>query len=315
MGTLPASASGGGWALQPTASPTQGILFAVSCVSATVCTAVGDRGNPSGALAERWNGGRWTFQPTRPLRLGGEFYGVSCSSATACTAVGFYGVGAPQAYPEPLAERWNGKRWAIQPTPPLPHGDIGHLEAVSCASATACTAVGGYGTIGSDLGALTEDWNGKRWAIRPAPAHSGAFLNAVSCTSANACTAVGSHAGYSGLAERWNGKRWAIEHLVPTAASGMGSVSCASATACIAIGGDGNQVIVAESWNAMRWTLQPMPKPTGAYGDGLGSVSCVSATACTAVGGEFTAAGNFGSLGIDVVKCHPIPSACCSCGR
>lgn len=73
-------------------------------------------------LAERWNGGRWTIQPTpRPTSTRGielieliELTGVSCPSSTpngwpwpssaACTAVGSYARYSSGDY-GPLAER------------------------------------------------------------------------------------------------------------------------------------------------------------------------------------------------------------------
>jgi hypothetical protein len=81
---------------------------------------------------------------------------VSCASATACTAVGDYNNGTTGVT---LAERWNGSTWSIQPTPNPAGAPVSLLNGVSCASATACTAVGGYnnGTAGVTL---AERWNG-----------------------------------------------------------------------------------------------------------------------------------------------------------
>jgi hypothetical protein len=84
----------------------------------------------------------------------------------ACTAVGEFGAPAGTLA---LAERWNGKTWAIQPTPNPPRGNlpgaVAYLTAVSCPSATACVAVGQ-----SNAGALVAElWNGKTWAIQHLP--------------------------------------------------------------------------------------------------------------------------------------------------
>jgi hypothetical protein len=67
---------------------------------------------------------------------------VSCTSAAACTATGTYG--SRNGHYEPLIEAWNGTRWTIRATPAP--GTIGNnsLSAVSCTSATACTAAGEY---------------------------------------------------------------------------------------------------------------------------------------------------------------------------
>jgi hypothetical protein len=65
---------------------------------------------------------------------------VACTSANACTAVGAYNTSTN--VPLPLAERWNGSSWTVQPTPTPPNATASVLQAVSCTSATACTAVG-----------------------------------------------------------------------------------------------------------------------------------------------------------------------------
>ena len=71
-----------------------GVLHAVSCVSANVCTGVGGSAGSgrTKALAEQWNGTGWTAQstPNPSAASSSNLYSVSCSSATACTAVGTY---------------------------------------------------------------------------------------------------------------------------------------------------------------------------------------------------------------------------------
>ena len=96
----------------------------------------------------------WSIQHT-PNPAGGSgsiLNGVSCTSASACTAVGDSSNGTATVT---LAERWNGTRWSIQTTPNPAGGSNSMLNGVSCASATACTAVGG-----SSNGTLAEGWNG-----------------------------------------------------------------------------------------------------------------------------------------------------------
>jgi len=85
---------------------------------------------------------------------------VACSSPVACTAVGTStAAGVTQA----LVERWNGAAWHVQKTPAPAQGGAS-LNAVSCASASACTATGGF-----NGGALAEAWDGARWTIQAAP--------------------------------------------------------------------------------------------------------------------------------------------------
>ena len=102
-----------------------------------------------------------------------RFAGVSCTSASACTAVGSTEVAT-------LAERWDGRRWAIQQTPSPGSGAA--LSAVSCAGPAWCMAVGSSGSLGSQT-ALAELWNGRTWSVRlpVTPPHGHARLLGVSC--------------------------------------------------------------------------------------------------------------------------------------
>ena len=113
----------------------------------------------TGASAAVTAASGWSIQTTPNPAGGSDFVlsGVSCASASACTAVG--GPAQPATTGVTLAEGWNGTTWSIQHTP-NPTGVQGSgLGGVSCASATACTAVGGSfnGTAGATL---AERWNG-----------------------------------------------------------------------------------------------------------------------------------------------------------
>jgi hypothetical protein len=141
------------WSLEPTPSPggdTDSQLSGVSCGSTTSCIAVGDYFTSTGfgSLAEAWNGQAWSLtnfaSPAGSQAAVGE--GVSCVSASACTAAGVYLDASGDELS--LAEAWNGKAWTLQSTPNPAGGSNMALNAVSCASATACTSVGGY-TVGS----------------------------------------------------------------------------------------------------------------------------------------------------------------------
>jgi hypothetical protein len=240
------------WAIQSTPNPPHGDdtnLVGVSCPSAKTCIAAGFSESKSGVelpLAEYWNGKRWVIKSTpNPSDIqGGEFAGVSCSSDTACTAAGDSQrrSGADVA----LAERWNGKKWAIQSTPnPSGAKDTDPL-AVSCSSSTACATVGEYQKSSGVVVTLALQWSRKKWAIKSTPNPSGAdgsVLQGASCSSGNACTAVGYYQNSSGvdvtLALHWNGSKWAIQST-PNRSHADGSelfgVSRVSGTAITAIG-------------------------------------------------------------------------------
>jgi hypothetical protein len=259
-------------------------LNAVSCVSETDCVAVG--ASNAGTLAERWNGEDWTIQatPNPPGSASGGLTGVACTSASFCVAVGFGldSAGNPVAT---LAERWNGKSWAIQPTPnPAPGSGFG---GVTCTSASFCVAVGG-GPV--DRRTLAERWNGRSWAIQhtPNPAQGGG-LAAVSCTSTVACTAVAD----LGAAMRWNGTKWTIQPTPSTGSPGsrFNTVACTSASSCTAAGeltdSSGNAFFgtLAERWNGRSWHIQPTPVLPALGLVNNFTAACPAPSTCIAAGG------------------------------
>ena len=260
-------------------------LAAVSCVSATGCTAVGSSGNQSATLVESWNGTAWSVVPS-PTSADEILSGVSCVSATACTAVGF-----STSPNRTLVESWDGTAWSVVPSPdPAPNASS--LNGVSCVSATACTAVGSAGGA-----SLVESWDGTAWSVVPSPGKgSPDELRAVSCVSATACTAVGEYQNGLGrpsrtLVESWDGTAWSV---VPSpsrtghhTSDELFGVSCVLATACTAVGqsaAGGKSRALLESWDGTAWSVVPVPSPAKAIDPSLSGVSCVSATGCTAVG-------------------------------
>lgn len=178
--------------------------------------------------------------------------------------------------------------WVIQATP-SPGGTgvrLGSvLLAVSCPSATACTAVGGYTPNPRAIVPLAERWNGRKWAVQTMPRVKDAVLFGVSCWSVRACTAVG-YSPKGTLADRWNGRKWVVQPT-PNPSGSKGSelvgVSCSSAKACTAVGSYGKKTL-AERWNGTKWAIQATPNPSHAAVSLLTGLSCSSATACTAVG-------------------------------
>lgn len=283
------------WSLLPNPNPTgtsESSFNDVSCIAATMCTAVGFIGLGR-TLAEQWNGTSWTIQPT-PTPAGvteSILQGVSCTSATACVAVG---VSYANGSTPPLAERWNGTRWILQSVPSPAGATFSELQRVSCMSAKACIAAGDFGDSAGNYFTLAERWDGAKWTIQRTPNPGGAalsFLFGISCTSTTSCAATGHSTNSAGsdatLAERWNGTSWAIEptpNHTGTRLNDLFGISCTSATACFAVGdfGDtGNYFTLAERWNGTRWAIQPTPMP--GLVSSLFGVSCTSASSCTGV--------------------------------
>ena len=194
---LTESWNGTSWSVTPNPGSANSFLYDVSCVSAGACTAVGYY--PSGSvwktLIESWNGTSWSVVPSpSPGSFYNQLVSVSCASTAACTAVGLY-IASDTAV-RTLIESWNGTSWSVVPSP-NPGTMYNQLQGVSCASLTACTAVGWYYRASSTRiqRTLIESWNGTSWSVVPSPNRGARYneLDGVSCASAATCTATGSH--------------------------------------------------------------------------------------------------------------------------
>jgi hypothetical protein len=286
-------------------------LPAISCVSATYCVAVGSflNASDSQALAEVWNGSRWSVVKTpSPAGAHGSYLNaVTCLSRTSCEAVGYYF--GSQKVRLTLTESWNGAAWSVVPSPNPSGAVVSVLDAISCTSATACMAVG------SAAGrALAETWNGTTWSLVSAPSPGTTAyseLDSVACSSSTDCQAVGYNFDTTvgadiTLAETWNGATWSIA-TSPAPGSGVGlgsvlsSISCVTASSCLAVGTKqtnytGKQAAISEVWTGSAWTLRSAPSPKGSSYSELTSVSCLSTGKCMAVGTDKRKAGGYRTL-------------------
>jgi hypothetical protein len=242
--------NGTGWSSLTVPLPSRSVrtsgLLGVRCPKSTDCEAVGyyrDQGSTKNhAMAERWNGRRWTLQKlprTIPPRAGagydGGFAAVACPSVRECFAVG-----------AGLLERWNGKRWLVQG--PRQFG----ADAVSCSSSRDCWAVG------SDFGtsATYAHWNGMRWRVTNPREYDGIF--GISCAPDRSCTDVGDSlvdsATTKPLARQWGPGSKSFNDNIPAPPNSdpydLNGIWCASHSACIAVGG----ADLVTTWNGTSWS-------------------------------------------------------------
>jgi hypothetical protein len=222
-----------------------------------------------------------------------ELEGVSCPTGTTCLAVGWHaGASGPT---RTLAERWSGGHWSIVGSATPAGAADSELDAVSCASATSCQAIGfTAGKASSSFRFLAERWNGRAWSRVPIPTIANASLAAIACPSSSMCMAVGTQSTGGGdfrpVSERWNGRKWARVATPQPAnaklASVLSDVSCSGARSCVAVG-DSNVIrqsrfsALAERWNGKKWTILRTGAPKGAV---LNGVSCRTAASCATVG-------------------------------
>jgi hypothetical protein len=224
-------------------------------------------------------------------------------TAAACTnAV------APKAHRDPpvLGQR----RGAAAVGQPAPEG-TGQLDAVSCADALHCWAVGTPGATttpasGSDPGSTTSSVpavvatavvdatvdGGRSWTAEPLSFPAAPALTGISCPLVRLCMAV----GLSGLAPtgtvlttQRGGADWRAA-AAPAGAIVVTSVDCTSATDCTVIAGDGTTFWSALSTDFGRTWARGGNLPAGLQG--AGGLSCVPGAACLVTGYTLTTGGH-----------------------
>jgi len=130
---------------------------------------------------------------------------------------------------EALAEGWNGASFSLLSAPP----DASNLLGVSCASGSACVAVGVDAVSGVSSGPAIDSWNGSGWTSQ-APADGAFELTAVSCATVTDCMALGVNEANNAISEYFNGTSWALEPL-PAKANPI-AIDCPTIARCIAVG-------------------------------------------------------------------------------
>jgi hypothetical protein len=227
--------------------------------------------------------GRWSL-----------LFGVSCPTVHFCQAVGATfpdGVRpGPRTRPVvqlPLAERFDGVRWFVEPTASV---GTGRFQDVSCPTTSFCVAVGQRG----DSSALIETWNGRSWTNTPTGLPPGTGdLQGVSCPTPRSCVAVGSR-GSATLIEDGSGGQWHVmssPNGPTTSWSTLSGVSCSRATACLAVGSyDVSKAVgtvpFSVASHGTAWSVVPIQRPSSGE---LKAVACRTSRSCVAVGVTFQA--------------------------
>jgi hypothetical protein len=299
---------GRAWMLGPEPTPAgESMRLADISCSSTTCVAVGSYGAyPPHPGAEIWRGGQWvnSVLPT----MEGSLERVSCLRQGVCIAIGERS--SPPSAPVTTAFSviWNGEAWVGSSLtsvndPPSPSG---RAWAMSCSTATSCTALGtaaveqtGHYVAPAFSVNVAEQWNGREWTPIPSPRVNGlsARISGISCLPSHVCTAVGAY--FAGgkerpLVERWSGRRWRRQRLVSSEASALRDVSCASRTACTAIGfaGSEGRRMLAVRAEGPRWEVVPTPREDGTIRSELADIACPTTLTCFAVGSRLRRSGS-----------------------
>jgi len=274
-------------------------LEAVSCVSATECTAVGAMRLPNDPeplfdpdlrplVLRTTDGTDWAWVPTDAYGEQSWLVDVSCTSAVRCRAVGSAGNAGSDHI---LLRTTNGTRWLRQSIPASPTRTT--FKAIDCASNVRCTAVGYFGPSNRFLTLVLQTTDGRTWERRasPNPVASGdsARLEDVSCTGP-VCSAVGYAESHPIVPSRafilrtTDGLSWTRAATPPDSPTWLTSVTCTSATECTATGEltSSHLTEILRTTNGTTWTS--LDHQSARDGRDVAAVSCPIPTACTAVG-------------------------------
>jgi hypothetical protein len=197
--------NGAEWALDTIPIPAkanQSALYGVACLTESECAAVGDyydeKQGKYHPLVERLKAGEWKSEVavTPKGAVGVILYGVSCPATNSCIAVGLYWTTTKDGVSVnlPLAESWNGVKWAVMTTPSPEKAPSSFLRHIACVNSGNCTVIGGE-IEGADP--FIEHWNGTEWALQsiPMPPAEPAetSLDAISSVGEDEYIALGSY--------------------------------------------------------------------------------------------------------------------------
>jgi photosystem II stability/assembly factor-like uncharacterized protein len=191
---------------------------------------------------------------------------LTCPTKSSCLAVGASASGLGLA----ATSSDGGKEWSPQK---LPVG-TSSLDAVACATSTACVAVGRNSVV-------AESDGGSSWVTGSLP-NQITTLSGVACVSQDTCLAVGNaeDPGQPGPPEIFRstdaGRTWLQVTSFPGGTGGLTSITCPNASYCVAVG----QGLFYSSDAGAKWERGEVVGGT----QGVQSVSCWSASDCVAVG-------------------------------
>lgn len=183
------------------------------------------------------------------------------------------------------------------------------LDAVGCASAAYCVAVGAFrASTATVFQSVMDIYRDGSWEVYDTPAPKGAStvtLNAVACTAGGGCTVGGNYSTASGvfaLAEALENTSVLVTTIPNPPGAGtvaehrqdvsVESLACPTTGTCVAAGayedptGDRHPLLARLSGGSWTSLSAPVPAnfvPNVTYGD-LADVQCLSPTACIAGG-------------------------------
>ncbi len=302
--------SNGSWT--PTTAPvpngyTQVQLEDLSCVSASLCYAVGTAFGPPGEVAviEAYDGQGWTSDTVpepSDYKSNGNIVHIGCSSGGVCAAVGSYFVPASGGGSTSVGSLFRISAGAIVASKfPAVSGEGSlppELGSVACDNTGSCVAVGMWSDSSFHAHPLVVSNSGGAWNARTAPLPSGypvGQLYSVECS--HGCHASGTAAtspsgSQAAILETLAGTD--SVSLIATDTGVSSAAACASASVCAAYFGRKNSgTSTSTSYLAYlaggKWSAAEAPLVNGATYFSVRSITCPT-TSCVAAG-QWTGSG------------------------
>jgi hypothetical protein len=250
----------------PAGATGAGRLDGIAALSASNAWAVGAAmtTNTSAPLIIHWNGHRWARVRAAPVpgSIDTELLGVAAASPNDAWAVGEAGNTANQL--RTVTEHWNGRTWALVPSPSL--GTLSALSGIAVSGNHQAWAVGG--SFARTSRPFVLRWTGHAWQRAATPRASNVNLNSVAAVSPAQVWAVGA-IPRNGLrrpyALRWNGHAWRSVP-VPAGPARDGreliSVIVLRGGHLAAVGnnlGPATTGVLHARWNGLRWSVAAGP--------------------------------------------------------
>ena len=292
----------------PAGTTGAGRLDGITALSASNAWAVGAAmtANHSPApLILHWNGHRWARVPAAPVPgyAATELLGVAAASPRDAWAVGQAENTADQL--RSVTEHWNGRGWALVPSPSPGTGS--RLAGVAVTGNHQAWAVGSSAARTSRPFVL--HWTGHSWQRAATPRAANVTLDSVAALSPAQVWAVGFAAPgnrpYLPYALHWNGHAWRSvpvpagpagdsRQLISVTAVGGGQLAAAGSTL-----GPATTGAVDARWNGRRWSVAASPlngTSLNAITTGDNALWAVGAKGVSVSGGRFVPL---------VQACHP----------
>jgi hypothetical protein len=180
-------------------------------------------------------------------------------------------------------------------------------DRISCASPTACLAIGSNANASAPIAEALHGTAWKSVAVTTPKGATGTVLTGVSCKAVTYCLVIGAYVDKDGAthpaAWTWNGTALTLvaAPAVPKAdfIESLAAVSCVAVKSCVAIGsaesGNGTTVQFVWTWNGSKWALKTAAMPGGAKDAQLTAAHCFSLTSCVVGGSTFSGTGTFSS--------------------